>query len=201
MNLDLYPIITPGFTRGRPILEVLEAVLKSGAKIVQLRDKEDPFRYAADFRKITKAYGALLIINDSLEAALKAGADGVHLGSKDLDIKTARQKAPKLIIGASATDLKETLAAEAAGADYIGAGPIFPTSTKLDIERVLGIEGLREIVTKVKIPVVAIGGINQSNLSQVLATGCRSIAMITAITEADDIEATTRQFIQKVLST
>jgi len=194
----LYPVITPGFTKGRSVIEILEAILSGGAKIVQLRDKEDPARYAALFRRRTEYYKALLIINDSLETALKYGADGVHLGKSDLVLKKARAAAPELLIGSSVTSLKEALAAEGAGATYVALGPIFYTLTKPNAGEPLGVKTLEEVLSNIKVPLVAIGGINKDNLGEVLAVGVRHVAMITALTEAPDIERATRGFLSLI---
>ena len=191
----LYPVITPGFTRGRSVIEILEAILAGGAQIVQLRDKQDPGRYAAEFRRLTGHYGALLIINDSLETALKYEADGVHLGQTDLAIGDARLAAPDLLIGFSANSLEGALTAEEKGATYVALGPIFPTQTKPDAGEALGIESLMEIRSKIQIPLVAIGGINAENINQVINAGIKHIAMITALTETSDIERATRGFL------
>lgn len=194
----LYPVITPGFTKGRSVIEVLEAVLAGGAKVVQLRDKEDPARYAAEFRRRTEYFKALLIINDSLETALKYGADGVHLGPGDLSIKEARLRAPNLLIGSSATSLNEALAAEKAGASYVALGPIFHTLTKPRAGEALGVNILTEALQEVRIPLVAIGGINKNNIGEILTAGIRHIAVITALTEAADIERATRALLSLI---
>jgi thiamine-phosphate pyrophosphorylase len=195
----IYPVITPEYCKGRSPLEVLESTLKGGAKIVQLRDKKDPERYAADFRKITSKYNVLLIINDSIDLALKYMADGVHLGKSDLPVAEARKKTSDLIIGASVENLDQALKAEEDGASYITIGPIFNTGTKKDIGVPVGIEVIRQIIPKVKIPVSAIGGINKSNIQLVIDAGVKQIAMITAITEAEDVEKATREMIELVI--
>jgi len=197
---DLYPVISPEFTKGRPLLEVLEAILKGGAKVVQLRDKEDPGRYASEFRKLTARYGALLIINDSLEVALKYQADGVHLGPGDLPIYQARASAPDLILGASAYNLTQALYAQAQGASYVSIAPLYPTLTKPELIRILGVSSIQDFLPHLNVPLVVMGGINAKNLDKVLVAGARHIAMITAITEAEDIEAAVRNYIQTIRS-
>ncbi|MFA4906152.1 MAG: thiamine phosphate synthase [Candidatus Margulisiibacteriota bacterium] len=194
----LYPVITPGFTKGRSVIEVLEAVLAGGARVVQLRDQQDPARYAAEFRRLTERYGALLIINDSLETALKYKADGIHLGQNDLNITDARRLAPELLIGFSANSLQSARAAMEGGASYIAVGPIFSTLTKPDAGEALGVETLKEIRPAVDIPLIAIGGINYNNIKEVLAAGVRHLAMITALTEAEDINRATREFLSLI---
>lgn len=200
LKTDIYPVITPEFCKGRSLIRVLESSLKGGAKIIQLRDKKEPERYAADFRQITNDLGALLIINDSLDLALKYKADGVHLGINDLPIKEARKRAPQLLIGASIHNLQEALRAQDNGASYINIGPIFPTRTKPGISKFLGVEAIKEITPRIKIPFTIMGGINRNNIHEVLSAGARHIAMITGITEADDVEKTTKDLIKLIHS-
>ncbi len=131
---DLYVVITQAFCAGRSGLAVLDQVLAAGVGIVQLREKDltgrGLYELAVAFRRRTEAGGALLIIDDRLDIALAAGADGVHLGQQDLPVAAARRIAPDLIIGASSHSLEEALAAQEAGAGYVNIGPIFPTATK-----------------------------------------------------------------------
>ncbi len=193
-RINLYPVIIPEFCKGRSPVEVLEAILKGGARIVQLRDKTDPERYVADFRRITSKYNALLIINDSIEIALKYKADGVHLGKNDMPVKEARQIASDLIIGASSHNLQGALKAQEDGASYVNIGPIFPTKTKGGLTEFLGVKAIKEIAPHINIPFTVMGGINKSNIAEVINAGAWRIAMVTAITEADDVEKTVRVF-------
>lgn len=195
---DIYPVLTPEFCCGRPFLEILESVLAGGARIIQLRDKIDPKRFAADFREITNRYSALLIINDSPEMALEIGADGVHLGQEDFPVSEARKMAPDLIIGVSAHNLSQALAAQKNGASYVNIGPVFPTKTKERLTDFIGCEAIKEISPHLKIPFTVMGGINTENIEKVLAAGARHIAMITAITQADNVRETTQLLIQKI---
>ncbi|OGC23389.1 thiamine-phosphate diphosphorylase [candidate division WOR-1 bacterium RIFOXYB2_FULL_42_35] len=198
MATDLYPVITPELCAGRSPLIVLEETLKGGAKIVQLRAKENTKEYAPDFRKITQQYGALLIINDFVELALKYGADGVHLGLADLSIAAARRLAPALLIGASSHNLEEALTAQEAGADYVNIGPIFPTQTKNVVGQVVGVSAIKEISSQLKIPFTVMGGIKKSNINEVLAAGAGHIAMVTEITQAGDVKGITRELISAI---
>lgn len=195
VNYFIYPVIAPEFCKGRSPLEVLEAALKGGARIIQLRDKTDPERYAADFRGITFQYNALLIINDSADIALKYKADGVHLGKNDLPVKEARKIAPDLIIGASCHNLDEALLAQNDGASYVNIGPIFPTKTKGGLNKFLGIEAIKTIAPYLRIPFTVMGGINKGNIQKVIDAGARRIAMVTAITESGNVEETVKEFI------
>jgi len=186
---DLYVVITEAFCAGRSALEVLAQTLAAGVRLVQLREKElDDLRFyqrALEFRRQTAAAGALLIVNDRLDLALAAGADGVHLGQDDLPIVPARQIAPELIIGASTHSLKEALAAQEAGASYLNLGPIFATQTKAGASP-LGVEAIDRIAPRLRIPWTTMGGIKSSNIGQVVSRGARHPAVMTAVTAAQD---------------
>ncbi len=186
---DLYVVITEAFCAGRSALEVLAQTLAAGVRLVQLREKEwDDLRLyqrALEFRRQTAAAGALLIVNDRLDLALAAGADGVHLGQDDLPIVPARRIAPELIIGASTHSLKEALAAQEAGASYLNIGPIFPTQTK-SIPPPIGLEAIDQITPGLRIPWTTMGGIKSSNIGRVVSRGARHPAVMTAVTAAQD---------------
>ncbi|OYT59988.1 thiamine phosphate synthase [Euryarchaeota archaeon ex4484_178] len=187
-KLKLYVI-----TDGRFIDEVKGAMLalEGGATTIQLRMKNSPTRkmieVGREIRKLTKEYDALFIVNDRVDVALATDADGVHLGQEDMPIDVAREIVGDIIIGISASNLREAMEAEKNGADYIGAGSVFPTTTKEDA-RYLGLDGLKEVVSKVRIPVVAIGGITLENVNKVLETGVQGIAVISAIMGATDVK-------------
>ncbi|MCD6224975.1 MAG: thiamine phosphate synthase [Deltaproteobacteria bacterium] len=190
-KIDIYPVTCRELSEGRSNIEVLDAVLAGGAKIIQLREKDwgkrEIFELALEFRKRTLLHGALLIINDHLDIALATEADGVHLGQDDLPISAARKIAPVLLLGASSHSLEEALMAEKDGADYVNIGPVFPTKTKKKLTRFLGPEAIAEIGPKLKIPFTTMGGINQNNIQDVLKKGAKRIAMVTGITRAPDI--------------
>jgi thiamine-phosphate pyrophosphorylase len=141
---DLYVVITEAFCAGRTALEVLDRALAAGVRLVQMREKDWDGRrlylQAVEFRRLTAAAGALFIVNDRVDVALAAGADGVHLGQEDLPVGAVRQIAPHLIIGASTHSLDEALAAQDAGASYVNIGPIFATQTKATPHGPLGPE-------------------------------------------------------------
>jgi thiamine-phosphate pyrophosphorylase len=191
--IDIYPVTCQKLSKGRTNLEVLAAVLAGGAKIIQLRekhwDKKDLYELAIEFRKRTRSHDAILIINDHVDVALAAGADGVHLGQEDLPIRAARKIAPELIIGASSHNIMEALKAEQDGADYVNIGPIFPTKTKKNTVPFLGPGAISEIGPQLTIPFTTMGGINPDHIGRVLEAGARRVAMITGITHAADIEA------------
>jgi thiamine-phosphate pyrophosphorylase len=190
-KIDIYPVTCQELSGGRSNIEVLDAVLAGGAKIIQLREKDwkkkEIFELALEFRKRTIVHGALLIINDHVDIALAVEADGVHLGQDDLPISAARKIAPVLLLGASSHSLQEALTAEKDGADYVNIGPVFPTKTKKKITRFLGPEAIAEIGPKLKIPFTTMGGINKNNIQDVLKKGAKRIAMVTGITQAPDI--------------
>jgi len=201
-EIDLYPVTCERLSAGRSNLKVLEAVIRGGARIIQLREKEyskrDLFDLALTFREVTARAGVLLIINDHLDIAVAAGADGVHLGQDDLPFAAARGLAPDLLIGISAHSLEEALEAEREGADYVNIGPVFATSTKAGADRGLGPEAIASIGSRLAVPFTVMGGITAANLDEVLAAGARRIAMITAITQAADIAETVQFFRQRI---
>jgi thiamine-phosphate pyrophosphorylase len=201
-QVDVYPVTCEGLSEGRSNLEVLEAVIRGGAKIIQLREKEyqkkDLYYLALKFREMTAKVGVLLIINDHVDIALGVEADGVHLGQEDLPLKVARQLAPELLIGASTHSLEQALQAQKDGADYINIGPIFITKTKEGVESSLGPEAIARISPHVEVPFTVMGGINEANIDQVLAQGARRVAMVTAITRAADIAAKVRSLKEKI---
>jgi len=195
--IDIYPVTCQKLSEGRTNLEVLTAVLAGGAKIIQLRekhwDKKELYELAIEFRKRTRSHDALLIINDHVDVALAAGADGVHLGQEDLPIRATRIIAPELIIGASSHNLMEALKAEQDGADYVNIGPIFPTNTKANTVPFLGPEAIAQIGPQLTVPFTTMGGIHPDNIGLVLEAGARRVAMITGITRAADIAARVRR--------
>lgn len=193
---DLYVVITEALCAGRSALDVLAAALAAGVRLVQLREKDlsgrELYERALSFRQETERAGALLIINDRLDIALAAGADGVHLGQDDLPVAAACRLAPDLLIGASTHSLEEALAAQEAGAGYVNIGPIFPTRTK-EAANPLGPEMIERIAPWLKIPWTTMGGIKASNIGQVVSRGARHPAVITAVTAAPDPEAAARE--------
>lgn len=174
----------------------MEEALEGGATSIQLRIKEGSTRYmitvGREIRVLTRKYGALYFVDDRLDVALATDADGVQLGPDDMPINIARELTPNLIIGASVYSLEEALEAESRGAHFLGAGSVYPTPSKPDA-RVIGLAGLEAIVRSVKIPVVAIGGIGESNIVEVLGTGVAGVAVISAVMGASNArEATAR---------
>ncbi len=196
-DADLYVVITEAFCNGRPALTVLDAVLEAGVRLVQLREKDcadhELHARALAFRERTRAHGALLIIDDRVDVALAAGADGVHLGEHDLPVEAARRIAPDLILGASSHNLPEALAAQDAGASYVNIGPIFATQTKRVPSGALGPGAIDEIAPRLRIPFTTMGGIKAHNIGELLRRGARHIAVVTAVTAAPDVCAAARE--------
>lgn len=191
LQTDLYPVTCERHSSGRSNLEVLDAAVRGGVGIIQLREKEyaagEFYRMALRFRRITADAGMLLIINDHTDIALAVEADGVHLGQEDLPLAAARAIAPDLLIGVSTHSREEALKAQREGADYVNIGPIFPTLTKGGIKQFLGPGAIAGIAAGLEIPYTVMGGITGANIDQVLAQGARRVAVVTAVTEAGDM--------------
>lgn len=196
-GIDLYPVISSEFTNGRPVLDVLKAIADGGAKIVQLREKNcskgEIYFLAQEYRRITNDYNMLLIINDHVDIAMAVDADGVHLGQDDLPLTSARRIAPDLLLGCSSHNLAEALQALRDDAGYLNIGPIFPTQTKNVSYPPVGLEEFRRISAQVKIPFTVMGGIKERHLAGLLAAGATRIAMVTEITQAEDIAEQVRR--------
>jgi thiamine-phosphate pyrophosphorylase len=202
-NIDIYPVTCERLSGGRSDLEVLEGLIEGGAKIVQLREKHlcqrDFFRLAENFRDRTAKAGMLLIINDRVDVALGVGADGVHLGQDDFPLRAARKLAPDLLIGVSTHNLEEALRAQKEGADYVNIGPIFSTLTKEGVEGFLGPREISTIAPRLDVAFTVMGGIKEANIRQVLEAGARKVAVVTAVTQAEDIARAVRNF-RKIIS-
>jgi thiamine-phosphate pyrophosphorylase len=193
---DLYVVITEAFCGGRSSLDVLEKTLEAGVRLIQLREKDldggAMHEKALEFRRRTRDAGALLIVNDRVDIALAVDADGVHLGQSDLPIAAARSIAPDLIVGGSSHNLDEALAIQDAGAGYVNIGPVFATQTKAVPTGVTGPEMLDTIAPHLRIPWTTMGGIKPHNIGEVLARGAKRVAVVTAVTAADDVTGAAR---------
>jgi thiamine-phosphate pyrophosphorylase len=186
----LYAILDTSFSKGRSPITILREFLAGGVKLVQLRAKElssgEFFTLAKEARQLTRDAGATFIVNDRADIALACAADGVHLGQDDLPLHAARKVlGPDKVIGISTHDLDQARAAELNGADYIGFGPIFGSTTKDTGYSPRGLEMLRKIRSAVKIPIVAIGGINEGNMPDVCKAGANAAAIISDLIAAD----------------
>ena len=190
MNFDRHSLLLYAVTDRSRLAEhtlawAVEEALRGGVTLVQLREKhldKDDFRTEAlEIQALCRRYGVPLLINDDVELALEIGADGVHVGQDDLEAGQARAKlGPDRIIGVSAHSVEEALRAQAAGADYLGAGAVFPTGTKGDAS-CLPLAVLRDICAAVDIPVAAIGGIGPDNIGRLRGSGAAGVAVVSAL--------------------
>lgn len=194
--LRLYVVTDRTWLHGRSFLEQMETVLQSGATLVQLREKdlpEDAFlEEAKAVKRLTDRYGVPLIINDNVKVALKCNAAGVHVGQRDMEAQDVRALlGADKIIGVTAKTVEQAQKAEQAGADYLGSGAVFGTTTKPDALP-MTMERLQEITQSVSIPVVAIGGIDEHNLMKLKGSGVAGAAVVSAVFAAEDVGAATR---------
>ena len=195
--LLLYAVTDRAWVGRQTLYEQVEQALMGGATLVQLREKnlceEDFVREAIIMRELCHKYNVALIINDNVNVALKSNADGVHVGIEDTPVAERRKKVPTdFIIGATAKTTAQATAAQNAGADYLGVGAIFPSSTKENAIRITK-DKLREICTSVSIPSVAIGGIGINNIAEIKGGGMKGIAAVSAIFGAEDIFTATKK--------
>ena len=186
----------------KSFLEKVETACRSGVTIVQLREKNlttnQYYQLAKQVKEITDAYQVPLIIDDRLDICLAVDAAGLHIGDDELPVSVARQVlGPDKILGVTAKTVKRALEAEEGGADYLGTGAIFPTTTKENAPITL-ISTLKAICQRVAIPVVAIGGLTSENIDQLVDTGIAGVAVVRDLMQAEDIEAKTQAFLTKL---
>jgi len=196
----LYAIIDSRVLGKRSHLEVAEQLIRGGAKAIQLRQKLDNkselLAIARKLKDLCSKHGVLFIVNDYMDIALAAGADGLHLGQRDLPLATARRLLPMdMILGESVNTVEQAKAAEAGGADYIAVGSMYPTESK-EKAIVVGPERLRQVRGAVNVPLVAIGGINKDNAGEVAAAGADGVAVISAVLGVEGVEKAARQVIK-----
>jgi len=196
-SMLLYAVTDRTWLKGRTLADVVEEAIKAGVTFLQLREKNleyDAFlQLAREIKCVTDKYKIPYVINDNVQVAMAAGADGVHVGQGDMSPKDVRKIiGPDKILGVSAQTVEQAVLAEESGADYIGVGSVFPTSTKLDAEAV-SLETLKEICKAVSIPVVAIGGINKDNAIKLAGSGIDGIAVVSAIFAREDIASAARE--------
>ena len=192
----LYAVTDRAWVGRQSLYEQVESALKGGATCVQLREKElddEAFlNEAVEISALCRRYGVPFFINDNVEIAIRCHADGIHVGQEDMEAAQIRRKVgDNMIIGVSVHSVEEALEAVKNGANCLGVGAMFSTSTKTDVS-ILPKETLRDICAAVDIPVVAIGGIGRSNISQLSGTGVDGVALVSAIFAADDIESECR---------
>lgn len=193
-NIDysVYLVTDRDLLKGRNLTEVIEEAILGGTSIVQLREKYasslEFYEVAKEVKKITDKYNVPLIINDRIDIALAIDASGVHLGQSDIPCSIARKILPQgKIIGVSAHNLKEAEKALKDGADYLGCGAVFNTSTKKDVTT-LSYEGLKEITDNINIPIVAIGGINENNIITLKGSRINGVAVVSSIIGKENVK-------------
>jgi thiamine-phosphate pyrophosphorylase len=201
-KVQLYVITDRRLSFIKDLERIVFLAIAGGAQMIQLREKKISdkqfYQLALKIKKITKAQKVPLIINDRVDIAWAVDADGVHLGQDELPLKIARKILGKeKIIGASAETVKEAIQAEKEGADYLGVGPIFHTETK-KIEKAQGIELLKKVQKKVKIPIFPIGGINLENIGQITSLGIKRVAVISAVMKQKDIKKASQNLLLKL---
>ncbi|HLW59393.1 MAG TPA: thiamine phosphate synthase [bacterium] len=190
-------------SRGRSPREIAEAAIRGGATTVQLRMKDAPARQIVEAGReilpLCRAAGVAFVVNDRADVAMIVGADGVHVGQDDLPTREVRAMlGPEAVIGVSAATAEEAVAAERAGADYLGVGAIYATATKADAGEPIGLDRLRELRGVVRLPLIGIGGITADNAAAVIRAGARGVAVITAVTMAEDVAAAVRRIRREV---
>ncbi len=189
----LYAVTDRAWVGKQTLMEQVEDALKGGATCIQLREKElddeNFLQEAVEMKQLCEKYQVPFIINDNVEIAVKCNADGIHVGQSDMEAGNVREVVgEKMILGVSAQTVEQAVAAEKAGADYLGVGAVFNTTTKLDACEVPH-DTLKAICEAVSIPVVAIGGISKANILELSGSGVDGVALVSAIFAAEDIEA------------
>lgn len=200
--VELYVILDRTASRGRDLRDVLDGVIRGGARLVQFREKEwssrQCFPLLQELRGHARSAGVSFVVNDRLDLALAVGADGLHLGQDDLPAPVARRLLPtSMFLGVSTHTLEQARQAQADGADYVAVGSIFPTATKPEFQLV-GLELVKRARQAVTGPLVAIGGITPENVAEVIRAGADGVAVISAICGASDPAEATRRFLERI---
>ena len=202
MVSGIYVIVDPEATRGRPVVEVARSCLEGGARVVQLRDKlrdKGPMlETACELKTLCDEFGALFVMNDHADVALVSEAHGLHVGQTDMPVEAARRVLePHQLVGSSNGSVEEAMRSADEGVDYIAVGAIYTTTTMgKSGRRALGPEMIERVKSVVSQPVVAIGGINETNIGEVAAAGADCACVVSAITFADDPRAATQRLVE-----
>lgn len=190
---DLYPVVSSEFCNGRNVCNIVAGIAAAGAKIVQIREKNlsdaAMFELVKKCKVITDRYPMLLLVDDRVDIAMAAGADGVHLGQDDFPVTEAKKLSPEMIFGVSTHNADEIYQALADGCSYLNIGPMYQTNTKSVACGALGLEKIEELKKLVTCPFSVMGGIKEHHLELLCSKGFRHIAMVTEITQAPDVEA------------
>lgn len=192
LDTDLYCLTAEEFSCGRGNIDVVKEMIDSGVKLIQYREKEksmlEKYSECMEIRRLTKEAGVTFIVNDHVDLAMAVGADGLHVGQDDLPISVIRQiTGGKIFIGLSTHSPEQAQQAVKDGVDYIGVGPVFKTYTKKDVCDPVGFEYLEYVVKNIDLPFVAIGGIKEDNVKEIVKRGAKCIAMVTEIVGAENI--------------
>lgn len=196
-RLRLIVITDPDIAGPHGVVQVVREAVAAGAPAIQLRDKvagaAELFDVATELRGLTHEAGSLFFVNDRLDVALAVGADGVHVGPEDIPVGAVRATVPAdFLIGTSTDDPETARALAAAGADYIGCGTVYPTTSKADAGQVIGLERLEAVAISVDVPVVGIGGVTVERSTEIAATSASGVAVIGAVVGAEDVAAAVR---------
>ncbi len=201
-DVTLYLATDPVLIGERDIRDIVAAAISGGVTMVQLRDKtatgRSLYETARRLLGITRSRNVPLIVNDRVDVMLAAGADGVHIGPEDLPLQAIRELAGTRILGLSVNTLADLDQAHRQGADYVGIGPVFPTSTKPDTRELLGTEGLAELARRAKVPCVAIGGIRVENCAQAIRNGADGVCAISGLLTENDVARAARRFRRRI---
>lgn len=203
IDLSVYLVTNSELSLGRPVTQIVQNAVDGGATVVQLREKELDtrafFELAKALKELLSPAGIPLIINDRMDIALAAKADGIHVGQSDMPVEIVRTyMGEETIIGLSVESLEDALAANELDIDYIGISPVYTTPTKAELTSGLGLEGVKEITDACKFPSVGIGGIYAGNAGEIIKSGADGVAVVSAICSADDPEAATRSLVEQV---
>ena len=201
---DLYVVTDRELSKGRSDAEVARMAYEGGADVVQLRMKNADGREMLEQANLIRGYAdemcKLFIVDDRVDIAMASGADGVHLGQSDMPLEAARKlMGDDAIIGISVDNVEEAIAAQEGGADYVGVGAVFQTSTKPDAQQGVGLGAVFEVRQAVDIPVVAIGGINRGNIQDVIRAGADAVAVVSAVVAQDDVSAAAHELRDLIL--
>ncbi len=207
-DVTVYPVSCEKLAAGRTDREWLDSVLRGGAQIVQLRDKESPapllLEKAHYFRQKTREAGVLFMVNDRLDIALLCDADGLHIGQDDLAPEEIRRLAPNIILGLScnseqdAEELNAKISKEKNLVSYFNVGPLYPTGTKEGLKEFVGPEAIQKFSQKCSLPFTVMGGIKYTHIKKLVQHGAKRIAVVTALTQADDIAAETDRWVKGI---